>query len=192
MVVVNQLAKQASSNAGFIRSYGMFWKASEVDWTGVDSGRRLELLGRLKQNKGSIQLANFWDQRGIYILYNDYGAYYVGRTYGPTMNLGKRLRNHHTGKNSPHQGKWDRFSWFGWRGVLTSRDEHGLQRLRKIPTRVLTDSTQTVEDIEALLIHALGTIHVGNKREETFKAAVRWDQVLWPERDYFLAKVQKL
>lgn len=180
------------SSAGFIRSYGMFWKSSEVDWNGSSSGRRLELLGRHKQNAGSLKVANFWDQRGIYILYNDYGAYYVGRTHGETMNLGKRLRNHHDGKSSPHRGKWDRFSWFGWRGVLSSQDERGLQRLRNIPQRVLTDSTKTVEDIEALLIHSLGTIHVGNARSETFKAAIHWDQVALDDREYYLRKISPI
>ena len=26
-------------------------------------------------------MADFWDQRGIYVLYNDHGPYYVGKTF---------------------------------------------------------------------------------------------------------------
>ncbi len=152
------LERQETSRAGFIRAYGMFWHADQVDWMGEHSGR--------------------------------HGAYYVGQTVGAGMTLGKRLRHHHEGTNgSPHKSKWDRFSWFGWRGTLSSTDDRGLQRLRKTPQRLLTDSHNTVRDIESLLIHALGTIHVGNGRKETFVAAAEWEQVRWPERADYLAKV---
>jgi hypothetical protein len=184
------LERQQTSQAGFIRAYGMFWHADEVDWIGLYSGRNRELLGRVGKNRPGLEIANFWEQQGIYILYNDYGAYYVGQTVGAGMNLGKRLRHHHLGTNgSPHKGKWDRFSWFGWRGTLSSTDDRGLQRLRKTPQKLLTDSQNTVHDIESLLIYALGTIHVGNGRRETFVAAAEWEQVRWLERNEYLAKV---
>lgn len=184
------LKRQATSRAGFIRAYGMFWHAEDVDWSGEESGRHRELLGRVGKYLPGLEVANFWDQQGIYVLYNDYGPYYVGQTVGGGMNLGKRLRQHYHGTNgSPHRGKWDRFSWFGWRGTLSSTDERGLQRLRQIPKRLLADSHNTVQDIESLMIHALGTIHVGNGRGETFVAAVRWEQIWCGDRDYYLTKV---
>jgi hypothetical protein len=90
------------------------------------------MLGRYGSKRPKLELANFWEQQGIYVLYNDYGPYYVGRTVGSGMNLGKRLRQHHEGTNgSPHVGRWDRFSWFGWRGTLKSSDSRGLQKFTK-------------------------------------------------------------
>lgn len=186
----DDLHRQEISRAGFIRAYGMFWHVEEIDWNGEFSGRHREILGRVGKNSPGLKVANFWEQQGIYILYNDYGPYYVGQTVGAGMNLGKRLRHHHEGTNgSPHKGKWDRFSWFGWKGTLSSIDERGLQRLRKTPKRLLTDTQNTVQDIESLLIHALGTIHVGNGRKETFVAAAEWQQIRWSEREDYLAKV---
>ena len=176
--------KQAATRAGFIRAYGLFWSAADVDWTGEETEGPAELLGRRGAYRGTLKVVNFWDQRGIYVLYNEYGAYYVGRTEGENMGLDRRLRQHHYGENgSPHAGKWDRFSWFGWRGVLDSTDRSGYRNLRAVPRTLLTDSKDTVGDIEALLMTTLGTVQLGNKRKEKFAAALRWEQVLWHERD---------
>ncbi len=184
------LNRQRTSTAGFIRAYGMFWLRDEVDWKGADSAPYKELLGRIGRNSPGFRMANFWDQRGIYILYNDYGPYYVGKTVGHDMNLGRRLSHHYFGTNgSPHKGKWNRFSWFGWRATLEGVDKRGLRKLRRMPARLLADSRTSVQDIESLLIHALGTIHVANGRRETFAAAMRWEQVLQSERDHFLDKL---
>jgi hypothetical protein len=179
--VSDDIRKQATSTAGFIRAYGMFWRADEVDWY----DNRM-LLGRVGERRPKLKLADFWEQQGIYVLYNDHGPYYVGRTSGRSMNLGTRLSHHFLGSNgSPHRGKWDRFSWFGWRGVLTTTDSHGLQRLRKMPRTLLTNSEKTVQDLESLLIESMGTRHVGNARNESFAAAVKWTQVDgWQEDDY--------
>lgn len=184
------LRRQASSTAGFIRAYGMFWDAEEVNWTGADGEWGPDLLGRVGTNRPGIEIADFWEQRGIYVLYNDYGPYYVGKTVGDGMSLGKRLSNHYFGTNrSPHRDQWSRFSWFGWRGTLSSRDNVGIQQLRKLPKHLLADSRNTVNDIESLLMVALGTTQVGNLRQETFVAAVEWVQIRRAERDHFLSKV---
>ncbi len=191
--MTDELKKQATSTAGFIRAYGMFWHADQVTWSpGQGRGNRSELLGRLGKQAPKLRIVNFWAQQGIYVLYNDYGAYYVGRTSGATMNLGKRLRQHALGLNgSPHADRWDRFSWFGWRGVLGGGDNTGLRNLKKVPRQLLASSSDTVRDIEVLLIHGLGTKHLGgNAKDETFAAAVKWEQVLASERAHYLAKVK--
>jgi hypothetical protein len=41
------------------------------------------------------------------------------------------------------------------------------------------------------LIHALGTINVGNGRQETFVAAARWEQVHWSDREQVLSKIAR-
>ena len=189
--MADALETQQRSKSGFIRSYGMFWDAAEVDWRGEETRPHKELLGRIGQRNPRLQVANFWKQRGIYVLYNDHGPYYVGKTVGGGMTLGKRLSQHYLGLHgSPHRGKLTRFSWFGWHGTLKSTDERGLQNLRALPKKLLTDSTHTVHDIESLLICTLGTIHVGNAREEAFTAAARWEQIWHHERDHYLTKVE--
>lgn len=178
------LERQQTSKRGFIRAYGLFWQAEEVVW---EQG---ELLGRLHKNLPALEVANFWEQKGIYILHSDYGAYYVGKTVSDSMSLGERLSQHHLGsKGSPHRGKWNRFSWFGWRRTLKSRDSHGLQKLGKLPHDLLTSSSSTIQDIESLLIHSLGTINAGNGRRETFVAAIEWRQIAHSDRDFYLNKI---
>lgn len=189
-VTGSSFKKQATSSAGFIRAYGLFWDRDQVDWTGADSAGRLELLGRRNKNRPALQVVNSWEQRGIYVLYNNFGPYYVGKTLGDSLCLGARLRHHALGTNgSPHRDRWDRFSWFGWRGVLSSKDEDGLRHLRVVPGKLLTDSSSTVADIEALLIFSLGTRHLGNSKNENFAAALEWKQVWWHQRDHYLNKV---
>lgn len=158
----------------------MFWSRYEVDWPGEEGS--LELLGRVNKNRGAVRVVNFWDQRGIYVLYNDHGPYYVGKTFDQA--LGVRLRQHQK-DTSPHSANWNRFSWFGWRRVLKGRDQAGFQRLGEVPAGVLADSRSSVADIEALLIEALGTRWVGNRRSESFAGAVRWEQILWSEQDEY-------
>jgi hypothetical protein len=186
MVDEAQLVRQQRAKRGFIRAYGMFWAREEVDWWGEHG--RLELLGRVNKNRGALQVVDFWDQRGIYVLYNEHGPYYVGKTFDQA--LGVRLRQHQKA-SSPHHSSWTRFSWFGWRRVLKGRDFAGLQRLGEVPAGVLTDSKSSVADIEALLIEALGTRWVGNARSESFVGAVRWEQVRWSEQDEYRAKVTR-
>jgi hypothetical protein len=78
-----------------IKAYGMFWRESEVDWKpGTGGGRRFELLGRRGANQGSLEIADFRQQRGLYVLYDEYGPYYVGLARADS--LGGRLRSHAT------------------------------------------------------------------------------------------------
>jgi hypothetical protein len=58
------------------------------------------------------------------------------------------------------------------------------------PTKMLTHSTQTIRDIEALLIQSLGTYRVGNKQQTKFVSAERWTQIMYTEVDEVLAKLQ--
>jgi hypothetical protein len=85
---------------------GLFWRRDEVDWTpgrGTKGGFRL--LGHRGVNKSVLRVTDFCDQLGIYILYGNTGAYYVG--LARTGKLGGRLKNH---TEDEHKDKWDRFS----------------------------------------------------------------------------------
>jgi len=112
-----------------IRAYGLFWRNEEIDWRpGQGNKAQFRLLGRRGSNSPGLKVADFREQRGIYILYGNYGPHYVGLTR--KQNIGKRLRDHLLGE---HEGLWDRFSWFGFREVLTGTDDDGLQNLKEIP-----------------------------------------------------------
>ncbi len=170
---------------GFIRCYGLFWSADQVEWFPGRGRREFRLLGHRGENRPNLVLCDFRDQRGIYVLYDDYGPYYVGLTRDRP--IGNRLRHH---RRDRHAGKWDRFSWFGFRRVLLTT-EGGLRQLGAAPKQLLTESKWTIGDIEALLIQSLGTQHRGNRQEMRFAAAQPWTQVILGEVPHYLARVGK-
>lgn len=172
---------------GFIRAYGLFWSADEVDWT-PGSGNRgaYRLLGRVGANRPTVMVCDFRTQRGIYVLYDDYGPYYVG--LARDQPIGNRLRSH---TKDFHRGAWDRFSWFGFRRVLSGCETDGTRKLGAVPAKLLAESKWTIGDIEALMIQSLGTHKRGNALQMRFAAAQRWTQVMRHEVDEYLAKVTR-
>ncbi len=102
-----------------IKSFGLFWSGTEVNWNpGQGAKAAFRLLGRQGSNLPGLRVADFRYQQGIYILYGNYGPYYVGLTR--KQGLGKRLKDHLL---DHHQDKWDRFSWFGFCSVLKGTDD---------------------------------------------------------------------
>lgn len=166
-----------------IRAYGLFWSADEVEWYpgGGNKGRYM-LLGRQGKQRPKLQLTDFRTQSGLYILYGDYGPYYVGKA----DRFGRRLKQH---LNDRHAGKWSRFSWFGFRPVLTSRNEMGLQRLKEPRQKTRGTTPQAISEMEALLIRALGLEN--NYAKMRFPGAREWKQVRLDEAEDYLKKVAK-
>jgi len=165
-----------------IRAYGLFWRADEIDWF-PGSGNRsdFQLLGRRGKNQGTVQVADLRHQNGIYILYGDYGAYYVGLT----ENLGRRLKHH---RNDHLAGEWDRFSWFGFANVQQRRDpKTGLQVVKRLKVAVGTPP-QAIADMEAMLIYAIGPSNTNTMR---FKRAREWEQVALRDREKYLSRVAR-
>jgi hypothetical protein len=58
-----------------IQAYGLFWRADEIDW---GRGKRFGLYGRLGAKSNNLRVVDFRTQKGIYILYGNYGPHYVG------------------------------------------------------------------------------------------------------------------
>lgn len=129
-------AEDAAESPGLITSFGMFWRREQVNW---NSGGRIRLLG---YKAGEGQMVNFADQVGVYLLHDGARTVYVGRVSKPRM--APRLQEHTKDRLS---GRWDRFSWFGLRPVLTKG--------------VLGEAAQTfgtdlvVATMEAILIEGL-------------------------------------
>ncbi|RID92721.1 hypothetical protein D2N39_03310 [Gemmobacter lutimaris] len=87
-----------------VKSVGMYWHASKVIWR-----HKPRLLGQQQQGAKSI---DFCEQVGIYLLYDRSRVIYVGRSVDRP--LGVRLSEHTRDRLN---GRWDRFSWFGLKGV---------------------------------------------------------------------------
>jgi len=167
-----------------IRSFGLFWRASEVNWyPGQGTKCEFRLLGRQGTNKPSIRLADFRHQQGIYILYGNYGPYYVGLTR--KQGLGKRLKDHLTDK---HKGLWDRFSWFGFCSALKPKKDTGLCPLKPLADLSLGEPTKAIADREALLIKSMGLSNIADMK---FQKASEWLQVESHEVEHYISKVCK-
>lgn len=165
-----------------IRSFGLFWRASEIDWTPGKGVRGFRLLGRRGTNSPGLQLADFRHQQGIYVLYGNYGAYYVGLTR--KQGLGKRIKDHLTDK---HANKWDRFSWFGFCATLKAAKGTGIRPIKELAELSVGSPSDAIADMEALLIKAVGPVNTANMK---FKKASEWQQVERDQADYFLQKAR--
>jgi hypothetical protein len=165
-----------------IRAYGLFWRADEVEWRpGSGNKYAFHLLGRVGINRPGVRVADFRKQRGVYILYNEYGAYYVG--LNRKQDLAKRLRDH---MEDEHAGRWDRFSWFGFASIDSTVDDRGVYLLEGLPDEQSVSSELVIADLEALLIKAIGP---RNKANMNFQAAEEWTQIKLDEVEVYLAKV---
>ncbi len=166
----------------FIKNYGLFWRLDEVNWRpGRGARGEFSLLGRRGVNRPNVRLADFRQQQGIYILYGNWGPYYVGLTR--TQGLGKRLRDHLT---DDHGDSWDRFSWFGFRTVNEGKDDSGVCALRKLAKVAVSRPESVIGDVEAILIRAMA---VQNLAEMNFAYEERWEQVKLDEVERFRKRV---
>lgn len=152
-----------------IRAYGLFWDKDEVEWS-RGSGTTWDLLGRRGTNRGTLTVADFRQQQGLYILYGNHGPYYVGLT--KKQGLGKRLKDH---LDDDHGPRWQRFSWFGFCRVLKTTDDRGVHPVAKLAETGIGSPGDAIADTEALLIKALGL--PSNVRSMSFKRAAEWAQI---------------
>lgn len=159
-----------------IRSYGLFWRSEEIDWD-PGRGKRWHMLGRRGMNRPGLQVVDFRDQRGLYVLYGNYGTHYVG--LARDRGIGDRLKDH---RRDHHDGLWDRFSWFGFRYVLKSTDRAtGLRGLSSPATYAAGELNSVIADMEALLIKALGC--PSNVANMNFPKGTEWQQVTRLDRE---------
>jgi hypothetical protein len=166
-----------------IRAYGMFWERDEVDWQ-PGAGGHFRLLGRVGSKAQKLRAADFRDQKGLYVLHGNHGAYYVGVVTRGT--LGKRLRDHTLDE---HRNKWNRFSWFGFRQVLQSRNPDGTCRLKDLANVTLGEPSEAIKALESVLIQVLGT--QGNTKQGRFPGADRWEQVKGNQVDGLLSRLRR-
>lgn len=117
-----------------VRCVGMYWHYDRVVWKS-----KPRLLGQ--QQSGAKEIG-FSNQVGIYLLHDRSRVIYVGRS--TDRPLGQRLFEHTRDRLN---GRWDRFSWFGLKGV----DNYG--KLTE-PTFEPTQ-TEIISLMEAILIEAL-------------------------------------
>lgn len=102
--------RRSKAKPKIIANMGLFWHRDKVLWRGNRRTGRACLIGVRAGAKRSGEV-DFWEQVGIYALYDDYHLIYVGQVgLGDKSCLGKRLKYH---LHHDLAGRWDMFSWFG-------------------------------------------------------------------------------
>lgn len=143
-----------------IKAYGEFWNPDAVNWENKRENK-WRLMGR-RQAKGPS--SNVYEERGVYVLYQDFVPVYVGRA--DRQSIGYRLKLH---RESRRKGpRWDRFSWFGFRGIKPNGQLKGRNKAAHPST------TELIATLEALLIIVIDPRL--NSRREKFKNAIRLNQ----------------
>jgi len=145
-----------------VGAYGMFWERDAIDWN-PGHGRSWQMLGAVGYNRGTLRVCDFRRARGIYLLFNDYGATYVGLARGQ-QGFGQRLHAHtlppkKQPKDLRHAPKdWSRFCWFAFDDVRPNRDPYDPWTqvdLNDENSRSITVDS-AVRELEALMIAAFG------------------------------------
>lgn len=152
-----------------VTAYGLFWQVDEIDWhPGKGAKGKFRLLGRIGKYLPSRRVADFREQRGLYILYGNYGPHYAGLVR--KQDMGDRLKQH---LSDEHEGMWDRFSWFGFCSVLKGKD-NGLQRLGKLALAKQLNPEHIIKDFEALITKGMD---LRNVHQSHFQNAEEWVQI---------------
>ncbi len=155
------LAQVEEKPTGLIQCSGMFWQRVNVVWKSNPKILGQQLIGS--------EAVNFCDQIGVYLLHDRDRVIYVGRSIDRPM--GQRLFEHTKDRLN---GRWDRFSWFGLKGVDESGQLHDADL-------VANDVNMVIATLEALLIEALEPPQ-NRKRGDQF-SVTEYLQVADPDKD---------
>lgn len=132
--VEDQAKSEDESVAGGIHAFGVYWSRDMVHWT-----RKAKLLGQQQIGAEAVDMA---PQIGIYLLYDNREAIYVGRSLDRP--IGTRLYEH---TQDRLRARWNRFSWFGLYPVTESGD--------LLKDCCAVDTSSLISAIEAVLIESM-------------------------------------
>jgi hypothetical protein len=131
-----QQAAQEIIEKGLIKSFGMFWSRDYIFWK-----NNPRMFGAEQNGATAVDFAG---QVGIYMLHDGREVIYVGQAV--EQSIIQRLYQHTSDRLG---GRWNRFSWFGFRGV---KQDGSL-------TEVKTDYAATIQELtdtfEAILVEGV-------------------------------------
>lgn len=131
-----QLATQEIIEKGLIKSFGMYWSRDFIFWKNNPS-----MYGAEQHGAASVDFAK---QVGIYMLHDAREVIYVGQAIDQAII--QRLYQHTTDRLG---GRWNRFSWFGFRGVKQDGS------LTDSKADYITTIQELTDTIEAILVEGV-------------------------------------
>jgi hypothetical protein len=157
-------AKRARpTRLNLVTSYGLSWEYAKTEWL-EGTEKKPRLVGRRGR-----RIANFYRQRGVYVLYLKSDLYYVGIS----RKLGQRIRQH---TNDAHEGRWDNFHWFGFYEINDREDSKGFLELEPEATEPTIMLSDVLHDFEALVDRAFPPPGAG-KKAYFGGIAEKWEQM---------------
>lgn len=166
-----------------IRAFGQYWNPDIIEWGKQGRNNKGKLLGDIKFSDGKTIAIDFWEAKGIYVLFDRFKCIYVGKAL--ESSIGFRLRSHLSDRLA---GRWDMFSFFSVSTVnKTTKDT------RDPGQRQVTQGV-TINSFEALAI--LIADPSLNRKRERFKDAHEAIQTKQPnprtDRNYYEDIIKKL
>ncbi|MGN6292438.1 MAG: hypothetical protein ACTHMV_06790 [Chitinophagaceae bacterium] len=166
-----------------IRAYGQYWNPDIIEWGKQGPTNKGKLLGDVRFKDGKTIPIDFWDAKGVYVLFDRFKCIYVGKAL--ETSLGFRLRSHLSDRLA---GRWDMFSFFS-----VSTVNKTTKNTRNPGQRQITQGV-TINSFEALAI--LVADPSLNRKRERFKEAHEAAQVKQPnprtDRNYYEDIIKKL
>jgi len=162
-----------------IRAYGELWNPDIIDWGSPGAGNKGKLIGIVPIAEGKHEI-DFFEANGIYVLYNEYRAVYVGKA--DDSSIGSRLRTHLSDRLA---GRWDMFSWYS-----ITKINKTTKTLAKKPESRGASTSDIIATLEALAI--LISEPAQNRKREGIPGATEAVQKDQPNPMTIRAYLQKI
>lgn len=163
----------AKPKIGMIAAYGLHWFVSAFEASGY------RLLGETQDHR----VADFREQNGLYVLYEPrLGS--ATHNHPTIRNIGiatkgtlsARLKHHRL--EDHHAGRWDAFSWFGFREAVSNPGCDGwcwLKAVDNADTMPSMKPKHVIAELEALLVYI--EEESDNRKQPKFRSAEEWRQL---------------
>ncbi len=146
--MVNDTSHQPRpSTAGAVQCFGIRWRRNLVNFGKPGARQKGSLVG-FQIGKRKRTKVDFWDQTGVYALYDGPELVYVGRAIKGNDSLGKRIAAHN--REPAKADRWTALSWFGFRKVNLD----GSLQSERLPSRLI-QTADMAKVFEGLLIEFL-------------------------------------
>ncbi|MEN3031415.1 GIY-YIG nuclease family protein [Chromobacterium amazonense] len=147
-----------------IKNYGFLWERKYI-FRGAGSN-----AGHLKGAASGLAIADFRDQIGVYVLYDQFqNIVYVGQAGNGNASLFTRLKNHMDGS------MWNRWQYFTWVGFKAVNQDGSLSAQQSVDSGVSGFKySDALNEIEGILIEVLEPKL--NKQSGRLKGAVEYFQ----------------
>lgn len=154
-----------------IKNYGFLWERKYI-FRGAGSN-----AGHLKGAASGLAIADFRDQIGVYVLYDQFqNIVYVGQAGNGNASLFTRLKNHMDG------GMWNRWQYFTWIGFKAVNQDGSLSAQQGVDSGVSGFKySDALNEIEGILIEVIEPKL--NKQSGRLKSAVEYTQYIDPRVD---------